>query len=450
MKKSLIALAIASIATTASAANLADNTTAATVSAEGNALHTQISAPTVSVVLGAEYTVGDLITFTISGAELDTTSVPATISVAQDATPTPDLIGITLGLLNKTATTATYRVTELDSSGLTEAPTTIGQQIDLTGLVVKADTLGSKATIAYAAETANGQELDSAAKNSGDLLVTKTQFVAAVADDFDAIIDVNEQRLKFSTTSGGAISAVSDDMDATVTNNNSSWLNAGTPGKTTFTVSGDFAFLDSDKDTDGVQPAAGVVTASGSPASVKYTEEAITVEYTAFTGAFTLTLDLNGSAGANTDPLTSPIGTQEFGLDVDVEFTANAKTATADVAELDAGAWELNGAVVHVPFMPFRDGFSPIVNISNVSNQEGDIEVMVYYASTEDKKPESFMLDVAAAPEAQTNITSALQKAGIEGDVAMDIIVNAPKDDIEVNALYFQGGDRAVINTVKQ
>ncbi|TKB53952.1 hypothetical protein [Ferrimonas aestuarii] len=449
MKKSLIALAIASIATTASAANLADNTTAGIVSVEGNALHTQITAPTVSVVLGAEYTVGDLITFTISGAELDTTTVPATISVAQNDTPTPDLIGITLGLLNKTATTATYRVTELDSSGLTEAPTTIGQQIDLTGLVVKADTLGSKATIAYTAETANGQELDSSAKNSGDLLVAKTQFVAAVADDFDAIIDVNEQRLKFSTTSGGAIDAVSDDLDATVTDNNSSWLNAGTPGKTTFTVSGDFAFLDSDKDTDGIQPAADVVKPSGSPASVKVTENAITVEYTAFTSAFTLTLDLNG-ATANTEALTSPIGTQEFGLDVDVEFAANSKTATADVAELEAGAWELNGAVVHVPFMPFRDGFSPIVNISNVSTQEGDIEVMVYYSSTEDKKPESFMLGVAAAPEAQTNITSALQKAGIEGDVALDIIVNAPKDDIEVNALYFQGGDRAVINTVKQ
>jgi hypothetical protein len=152
-----------------------------------------------------------------------------------------------------------------------------------------------------------------------------------------------------------------------------------------------------------------------------------------------------------TVPGDTVIPAQSFTAKVTATYKTEAGTDGSQVIyDGAAGQWELNGALVHVPFMPFRDGYSPIVNVSNTSTQHGDIEVLVYAENNADwVEPMSHMLPVKAKGQSQTNITSALRSLGIEGDVAFDIIVNAPSDAIEVSALYYSNGDRAVMNTVK-
>jgi hypothetical protein len=451
LKKSLVALAIASVAGAASAADIQTNTSTLVVSQEGNALHTVIAAQDVKVALDAEYSVGDIVTFTFTGAEVNTATAPNSISVTPDDThATIKLYGMTLGRLSASATEVVYRVTELSQEGLTTGAgislSTIGQVITLTGLEFKADTFAGKAQVAYSAQTATGQELDKGEKNSTVLFDGKQQFTADVTTKFDAIIDVNEQRLQF--TSGD----VTDSATTTLEDHNTGWtgaLNVATLAETTHTFYGDFAFLDTDADTDGIQVKAGAVTATPAATSLKVNADSIVLSYNSAVKVATLALDLEGENAGYAD---EAIATQDFTATVAAKYTANGKDATKDIAKgVDAGEWKLNGAVVHVPFMPFRDGYSPIVNVSNTSNQDGDIEVLVYAQNdAEWVKPVSYTLPVQAKAEAQTNITKALRDSGIEGDVAFDIIVNAPKADIEVSALYYNNGDRAVINTVKQ
>ncbi len=101
-KKSLIASALLVAAFNSSAAT---NTIAATtVSQEGSAGAASIALTDNVVTLNAEYTVGDTITFTISGADIDTTlSAPVLTAalLAGDAATT--------GLLSTTASTVTFR-----------------------------------------------------------------------------------------------------------------------------------------------------------------------------------------------------------------------------------------------------------------------------------------------------------------------------------------------------
>jgi hypothetical protein len=462
LKKSLIALAIAAASTSAFAA--INTTETKSVSLEGNALNTVITTQNITVMLGAEYAVGDLITYTFTGVNIDTATVPSSISFgaadpwagrADLPAPAPkkNLNGMTLGLLNTTATTATYRVTELSTvpeSGTLTTPglpfTTVNQTVTLKDLKLKAATFSGEASVVYSARTAADQVLDSSAKNSAVLLEGVNQFVAGVnGDGFTAVIDVNEQRLQF--TGGSVVDHVTLKLTNKVVD-----LNPADLTETTYTVYGNFGFLDTDPETAGIQPKAGAVlfkNGATAPDKLTITAESIVGEWTTAPALNPeLILDLKGDVA---DFSNDPIATQDFTATVGVKYTANTKTATADVnSNFNAGSWILNGASVHVPFMPFRDGYSPIVNVSNTSTQDGDIEVVVYAADNAWAAPKSYMLTVPAKAQAQTNITKALSAAGIKGDVAFDIIVNAPKENIEVSALYYNAGDRAVMNTTKK
>lgn len=449
LKKSLVALAIASVAGAASAADIQTNTDTLVVSQEGNALHTVITSQNINVVLNAEYSVGDIVTFTFTGAEIDTATAPNNITVGVDTTN--NYYGLTLGRLSVSANEIVFRVTELSQDGITGTPSTIDQTIPLVGLKFKADTFAGKAQVAYSAKTATGQELDKGEKNSTVLFDGKQQFTADVTAQFSAIIDVNEQRLQFTSDD------VKDAATATLVDHNANseaeWagaLNTATLATTTYTFYGDFAFLDTDADTDGIQVKTGAVTPTPSANStVKVNADSIVVSYSTAEKMASLALDLVGENAGYAD---EAIATQDFTATVAAKYTANSKEATKDIAkDVDAGAWKLNGAVVHVPFMPFRDGYSPIVNVSNSSTQDGDIEVLVYAQNdAEWVEPASYLLPIKAKAEAQTNITKALRSVGIEGDVAFDIIVNAPSDKVAVSALYYNNGDRAVMNTVKR
>lgn len=452
LKKSLIALAIAAASTSAFAADIT-KTDYKILSAQGAVGTTSVTVDAgVKVDLAAEYKSDDIITLTFAGAKLADLGAVTVDLVKKDLDSdplTPDLpIGtMVLGKINQTDTQVTYRVTSLDFVNAQPAGydnTTVGAVLTVAGVKLDVASIlaSGAATVTYAAETSTGIKLDQHKNNTTKLYDVKDQFAAKVTG-FNGVVDVNEQRLLFTTASANNVAKTEDQVSLgaeQVTYNDGATVPSpygyALPAvftKQNIVIKGNFAFL-------GEADAKGLIDDSNADYSI-YTDR-IEAEYDAL--------------GANTISVTVPddvvIPHQKFTANIDVSYTtvANAVASKVSVYDGSAGSWTLNGAVVHVPFMPFRDGYAPIVNISNTSNQDGDIEVLVYAADNAWVAPKSYTLSVPAKAQAQTNITKALSAVGIKGDVAFDIIVNAPKDDIEVSALYFNGGDRAVINTVKQ
>ncbi|WP_300477799.1 hypothetical protein [Shewanella sp.] len=456
LKKSLIALAIASVSMATVAAEVNKAVSPVYISKQGivatgvtDISGTDTTGGKISVTFKAEYKIDDIITFTFTGAKLDSTSAPATVTTIGTTG------SMTLGLLDKTADTLVYRVTDLV---LGDATTTIGQKLELSGLFfTNASIIESGAvSVTYSASTSNGTVLDRGVdgSNTAKLLVLADEYTSEVSTKFSAVIDVNTKRLSFVDPDDSTKNVVKDKIvlsTKVVTKDGetaiSGFEQSATDTEVTYNVFGDFSFLDTDSKKDGIQVDPAKVIPTNSTA--KYFADHI--ELKASTPLSPVSLELNVS-GVDPKAADSAIAAQAFKVTSTVDFknTAGTKGQVTLLSNSSAGEWTLNGALVHVPFMPFRDGYAPIVNVSNTSTQDGDIEVVVYAADNAWAAPKSYTLSVPAKAQAQTNITAALRNAGIKGDVAFDIIVNAPKESIEVSALYYNAGDRAVMNTTKK
>lgn len=460
LKKTLIALAVASVATAASAADVTD-TASALLSKQGavNTANVQIgnaasvgdAAGDVLVSLEAEYKPDDLLYFDFVGGDVDLTASVITTDVQLFAAPADGgaLLGtMVLGLLpSSTKNQLVMRVTSLDYINSNDPlNTTKYGKLVVNGLTFKTTSILSsgKTTLDYRAETSTGIEIDAGKDSATIIFEAKDQFAAAVTHDLDATIDVNEQRLKFV---GTGVTAYEDVVTVETTENAAPtgkvWALPATATKSDYVIHGDFSFLGEANDSGIITTSN--VTSSADAAPKVYADKIVTT-YAGLT-ANTITIDISGETSGVADKALSP---QEFTATTTVAYTDFSSAAGSVILQdkADAGAWGLNGAIIHVPFMPFRDGYSPIVSVSNTSNQDGDIEVLVYAKNDADwVEPTSYMLNTTAIADAMTNITPELQSLGINGDVAFDVIVNAPKQSIAVNALYFNEGDRAVLET---
>lgn len=321
-KKTLLALAVAATSTTVlAAADIKTNTVNRVISNEGSASLTKVEANVIQVKLGAEYAVGDILTFTFAGADLDVAGSTLPVSVTPVLTDTNDVM--VLGLLSSTATTLTYRVTELNYDKLL-SDTTVGATVTFAAGDLKftaASVLASgNGTVTYAAETSTGIDIDvSATKGTATIFSTASQFAGSVTSKFDAVIDVNVQRLAFESSGTPATTTV-DSITLTPVNTTSNtagtFVYQATPTKYTYTVDGEFGFLDSDSKTDGVQYGSKVTVSTG--ATIKsVTTSAITVE-SALTSAVTISVDITGKTAGKAD---SALATQTFTADVDVAYT---------------------------------------------------------------------------------------------------------------------------------
>lgn len=462
LKKSLIALAIAAASTSAFAADVM--TESVVFSNQGTSA--KLSATqAIEVKLNAEYKVDDIITLEFTGGDIDLTAAAGITLEAEmfdlgnsAATPPVPADTMVLGILDVTANKIVARVTSIDYNGQNTDST---KKATLTFANVKFKNssilASSKLSVKYSAQTSTGITLDSAKGpedigNTATLVTTADQFVGKVVAQLDAVIDVNTQRLDFYNEVANEVKDVLTLSTSTAVDSDADpilFANPAVVKSVTYTVKGNFAFLgDVDATTNVVDTAAVKASAGTVTVYADHIEVATTV-----LGSTSITIDVSGT-DADALKADSPIATQEFTatavIGYEDTFTTPAKGTFNALTNAVAGEWTLNGALVHVPFMPFRDGYSPIVNVSNTSTQDGDIEVVVYAADNAWAAPKSYMLSVPAKAQAQTNITTALRNAGIKGDVAFDIIVNAPKDDIQVSALYYNAGDRAVMNTTKK
>jgi len=470
LKKTLIALAVASVATAASAADVTD-TASALLSKQGavNTANVQIGnaasigdvAGDVLVSLEAEYKADDLLYFDFAGGDVDLAkSVIATdVQLYKDATdaaagdPATSIGTMVLGLLpSTTKNQLVMRVTSLDYKTPTDpANTTKFGMLVLNGLTFKTTTILSsgKTTLDYRATTSSGVEIDAGKDSVVTIFEAKDQFSASVTKKFNAIIDVNEQRLMFvapTDTDTKVTDSVTVETKAVAAPTGKVWALPAAATKSDYIVHGDFSFLGKVNDDGTITTTK--VTSSADTTPTVYADKIVT-SYAGLT-ANNIVVDISGESATAADKALSP---QEFTATTTVSYTDFSTKAGSVVLQdkADAGAWGLNGAIVHVPFMPFRTGYSPIISVSNTSNQAGDIEVLVYHKSDAAwVEPTSYMLTTPAAAEAMTNVTAELQGLGIDGDVAFDVIVNAPSKAIAVSALYYNNGDRAVLETHKR
>lgn len=460
-KKTLVALAITSVSVGAfAAADIKTNTASRVVSIEGAATLTNANAAIIQVVMGAEYTVGDILTFDFAGADLDITTAPASINpVLADVNDT-----MTLGLLDATTSKLTYRVTELTYDGLL-GETSIGATVTFAADVLEFDaadilTNGS-VSVTYSAATSTSLPLDTPTGTNGTaaLFTTLSQFSSVTTTGFDEVIDVNQQRMAFTGPS------TTDALVLTPTNDAAGVLFDATPTGITYTVYGDWSILDSDPDTAGVQLQAGAVGIAGGGTLTSIDATKIVIDH-AGVAAQTVTIDVDADIAGTSGDSFNPLSEQSFTVDVKVAYTDHgtdsdptvnagvvAGTTMTQTAST-AGSWTLNGANVTIPYMPFGDNTQVIMRATNTGSQTGALTVqyMLEGVSTTWKTLSVSVTDLAPGV---TNIADLVMDAikadaGVtKGKVAIDLTVNAPIADITVYAAYkvVTESDRGFVGT---
>jgi hypothetical protein len=444
-KKSLIALALTTASAGALAAADITATTETEISIEGSASLAAITAANVTVDLGAEYTVGDIITFTFSGGDVDTSTAPANYTT-NAANPG----SVTVGLLNTSDDTLTYRVTEIVAGA-----TTIGETVVLAGLEFDRDAVvaAGTVTVTYAAETDSGVSIDSGTTSSADLFTATNQFsLDRSADaDFDATIDVEEQRMQFDDGTVVDLFEVTLESDTALT-----FPVALVDTTVDLTVNGNFNYLDSDADTAGVQLAAnssialtGAATGDGAGTIAA---DGMSVSWTGLTmvspDTFTVTITSDGAAADNMSDDVIP--TQGFTADITIDYDdfgdaeGGGGTQAAGSFEaangLDIGEWDLNGSVVEVPYLPLGPNTQAFLRHTNDGSQTGDITLRYMVEGEHTSYQDGGTLVSQAAPgltNLLTSIEAALLADGFDRaasgfKVALEITTNVPADDVKV------------------
>lgn len=448
-KKTLVAAAIIGLSANAFAAVITAPAAAVDYSAQGVAGATSIALGNVDVQLKAEYSLNDVITFTFTGGEVVLTGANPTL-IGQAGAPSL-AAGITLGYLNRTANTVSFRVTALDQ---TTVPTTIDGTVRLAGVVLtKASVSTSKAvSVAYSAKTIANDVLDSATTNTAKLITVKDQFSVATTP-FDAVIDVNESRKLFADVG----SERADVLTITPTNNSTYTLAATLVGSTIkYKVTGDFTWVDQDANgTVSAGELAQLAVAGGSAITAKaLSTDMRTLTFTdtpaaAAPVAVTVTSNISAAAPAKSMVVLNP---GSYTAEATVAHTAPTGTVVLSKA---AGSWTLNGSTVNVPYMVFGTlsgvTFGQIINVTNSSSVEGDIFVDAW-----GEDGTALLSNVKVGTAKANSVTgvagavrTALSNAGlVNGKASLRIVTNAPDKAVIVYSAYTDAAsrERAIVN----
>lgn len=429
-KKSLVALALITASTGAMAAadiETGSEANAIDFSIEGSASKAEVLGGDIEVTLGAEYTVGDIMTFTFTGGDVDVATAPTSYTTNGVAVGS-----LTVGLLSSSANSLTYRVTEIVAGG-----TTIGEDVVLAGLEYDTASVvtSKKVSVNYAAETSTGVAIDEGSMSNADIITASNQFSVdgTATVDFDEVVDVDNQRLTFE------LAATADSASLTTVSDGALTYPA-TAATADIVLNGSFAFLDEDDTTDGIQITAGTVV----PAPTTIEADKITWDGVAI-GAVAITIETANK------PADSVIPAQTFSFDVDVDYTDHgtaeaagtaAAAGTASVATGSAiGEWTLNGKVATINYMPFGDNTQVIMRATNTGAQTGDVTVR-YMLEGVDTSWKSISGTVLTLAPGVTNIADLVLDAikadsGMtKGKAAIEVTANVPEDDATIYAAY--------------
>ncbi len=432
------------------AADIVDDTSTRDLSDEylGTANATDVVlGDTLAVLLGAEYTVDDVITLTFSGDALDDGTLQNSIDVAEVGV----FKGVTLGLLSSTSGSAVYRVT-----ALTGAPTdtTVGLSIEIAPTNIlefnaQAVDAAGGVNVSFEAETNNGLALDTGGGDDRavDYLDVSTQFTIMADRAFNGVVDVNEDRLLFTDVGPAPDDDENDTVQATIDDDAGSLDLAAVFDSAEYVVTGDFGWVfDDDAGTAGIQPAAGVFNPSAG-CGADLVVEPTQISWSCSTLGATLTIDISANDigdGTAVLPKTAFAATVEVLYD---GFTNGASPEGTSnlLSNASVGAWVLNGFQALIPYMPYGPGISQVIYLVNRGSQAGDVTVD-YTAQDGTQASLGVVANLGSTttlsigPTIQALLPAALQNGGRLG---LTVTANVPAGDVQINSQYNVVGNRA-------
>lgn len=456
-KKSLLALALTTVAVGASAATLTTSSATVGLSTDGNVAvygKEYISAgtagvlyPTLQVTLGAQYSVGDIISFSVSGASYDLTNSTQSLAFGAGSTGST----MTVGLISSAAGKLTYRVTAASGNHSGATLTLSGMKLSNASAAA-----AGNITATYAAETSTGIVIDSATANSKVVAKTVDEYLvgfAAATDKLDATVSVGDLRKNFIS---GTTKAYDDALKVTFSRytllTGEEFVVAGAaPTATSVTLKGDFSFLDTNGDgkinaSDKIASPLSVTGFGSSAASFATDLQSVVITGPTAFGNAGVTITAGNSAGDVT------IKNQAFSAETSMTYLAQSGSTTAstkETATLSAGEWDLDGSQDKVDFVPFGADYARSITVSNEGTVEGAITVTL----TAGGKSYTKTLTAVAAAMEITNISAEVNAVaaenGITGNAQLEVVVNAPAAKITVNSVYYakKDGDRVLVPT---
>lgn len=435
-KKSVLAAAVLAVGS-ASAAQLAEaDVTVVGISKQAtNALTTNGGA--VLLTAGAAYATGTEITVTFSGGEM---------TVAPSAASTGD----TWTRVAQNATSATFRLTA-GSVAVGEKVTFSGHQWT-TASVLSAGSINI--TAAVKADT--GVAIDPAGTNE-----KLTRLVALTADQFVTTVASADVVTKTIVLAGGRTAFEGNDvagrsthaLKVTTTNRagapytddsgaaaSAAFVATATKGQTTYTISGDFSWVkDTDESKAGVQAPASAITFGGANCaltSVDAAKAVVTCE--AAVTALTVTLDV--FQGGTKAPLT--LNDTDFLISASQAYSAPTGTL-ATLADKLAGTWKNDGTTKTVPYMPYGEGTSQILYVTNNSTTVGPIKVTAF-----DEKGKKVLTSVKVGDtvangitQVSTGVKDALTAAGVTSS-KVKLTFDIESKGADLFSAYNVSGDR--------
>lgn len=429
-KKTLIAAAVvATTATFGAAASTVTTASAPTVGVEYAQGIEQIVAADVTVTPARDYDSGDIITISFAGTTVATKTNAATpVAITPTVTGAGNLAS-NIEFLEYDGNDVKLLVTNPVSFGAGTSVTVSGIQIITKEAAdkgtVKVSAVGKVATVEGA------KVVDASAAVT--YITYATELSTKYTTKFDGVVDVNAARKAF--TVGGT-------SDTLVLTNTVASVAAGmgvTSTGATYKVMGDFTFLDENGDGDLADAKDGSITSAAGTVTVAADMMSATVKSTAALSTGTVGITVNGPAG-------TVIPDQTFKASTVVSYSDPKGGATdltsTTLAESSAGAWTLNGAKAHVPFMPFGSQYSQSVTISNTSNQTGGVDLVIYVGEDTVEVEGIATAKAEGVTDISAAVRNAVANAGLTtANVAFDIIVNAPTSAIEVTAVYYAKAD---------
>lgn len=293
--------------------------------------------------------------------------------------------------------------------------------IDGLDLVFDSLTVGSQVKYTITAESA----VAGAAIEAQSAVVTQVinQFSAKATTPFgkDIQIDVEEGRKEFTDGAATKTNTSTDTATIAIIDSGANLLAASVDSSTAdYTLAGDFTFLDADGDA---AIDAGYVLSGTNAADLQST----TISNTSgLTQDFTITTD---------GEVVLPA--QSYTASVNVDYDTAASKVANYSATISAGEWTLNGSSDKIAFLPFGSAYAQSITVTNTGKVEGEITVEL----TANGETTAKTLTAIAAKNSVTNISSEVAafaaELGIEGDAAVNVIVNAPDANIDVKGVYY-------------
>jgi hypothetical protein len=411
---------------------------------------------TLNFTATTNYVAGDIVTLgadttqyriksLANAAAVTMTPVVATTVAQGGAIITRNNKTISLGLVNSTDTSATYRV--ISVGGANNPTSSVGTLIPTPMINIKtSDAIARATTLAVTSATSTGTAMDTTA-GTASVMSTVTQYGFAIGTAFNQTVDVEQNSKAFvgsDTTTGTDVlgitfTAGTTAAGATATVNGSGALtqNAATAAvvasinSVVHTITGDFAFMD-----DAVT--AGVQSTSGLTDDVNTVTPALQTTGTTFTLTDTSMTSVN--ATITKDQATAVIPTQTFTGKAVTSYTSNTATATDTITYTGVGTWGLNGAAITVYGVPMGSTVDRMIWVNNKGASAAAVTATVISGGVTTADLSLGTVAAASSTSVDEALDTALATAGVTlpANSRATVTLSAPVKaaDVTVSASY--------------